>query len=85
MATIINNPGENSNGNGASAGAGVVIGAVIVILMLIVALVYSLPYIKGQVNSMTHPGNPTINVQLPGGGSASGNVPTAQPTAAPTK
>jgi hypothetical protein len=64
MATIINNPGENS-GNGTSGGAGVVIGAVLVILVLVIAIVLALPYIRRQVAAMRSPGNPTINVQLP--------------------
>jgi hypothetical protein len=65
MPTVINNPGNNSG----SGGAGVVIGAVLVIIILIIVIVLSLPYIKRQINAMTHPGaptiNPTINVQLP--------------------
>ena len=64
MTTVINNPGEN-NGNNANGGAGVVIGAVLVLLVLAIVLIYSLPYIRQQIDAMSHPGNPTINVQLP--------------------
>lgn len=67
MSTDSNNSGNN--GNGMSGGAGVVIGAALVIIILIVVIVLSLPYLKRQINAMTHPGaptiNPTINVQLP--------------------
>lgn len=63
MSTVKNNPGNSSGG------AGVVIGAVLVVIILIVVIVLSLPYLKRQINAMTHPGtptiNPTINVQLP--------------------
>ncbi len=79
MSTIINNPGDNKgdNGSNTSGGAGVVIGALIVILILVVVILFSLPYIRQQINSMTHPGNPTINVQIPA-------LPTT-PTASTTK
>ncbi len=67
MTTVINNPGDNGpvetvQGQSAmSAGSGVIIGACIVILVLGAAIFFSLPYLRSQINSMTHPGNPTIN------------------------
>ncbi len=69
MTTVINNPGDN--GNNSSGAAGVLIGAVVVVLVLVIALIYSLPYLRSKINAMTHPSNPTINVQLP-------NLPAAQ-------
>ncbi|MDD4989037.1 MAG: hypothetical protein PHV42_01240 [Candidatus Pacebacteria bacterium] len=79
MTTVINNPtpGENNNGNATSAGAGVVIGAVLVLLVLIVVIVLALPYVRSQFNTMSHPGNPTINVQLP-------NPPNLNPSVSPS-
>ncbi len=78
MSTIINNPGDNKgeNNNNASGGAGVVIGALIVILILVVVILFSLPYVRQQINSMTHPGTPNITVQLP----ATPTYPTASTT-----
>ncbi len=60
MTTVINNPGDSSNDS--SGAAGVVIGAVLVILVLVVVLIFALPYIRRQLDAMSHPGNPTINV-----------------------
>ncbi len=59
------NNSDNNRGGGMGAGSGVVIGAVIVIIILVVTIVLSLPYIRQQIDSMTNPGNPTINVTLP--------------------
>lgn len=67
MTTIINNPnpGENKDNSAASGGSGVIIGAVIVVLVLVVGIVLALPYIKERMDSMTKPGNATINIELP--------------------
>lgn len=67
MTTVINNPGgvETRDNANASGGSGVVVGAVIVVLVLVVGIVLALPYIKGRVDGMTKPTNPTINVTLP--------------------
>lgn len=67
MATVINNPGENreGNGNGSSGAAGILIGAIIVVLVLGVAIFFSLPYIKQQISNVAQPVKPTINVTLP--------------------
>lgn len=64
MTTVINSPEERS-GNATSAGAGVVIGAVIVVLVLVGVIIFSLPYIRKQIDGMSKPVNPTINVEIP--------------------
>jgi len=78
MDTVTNNQGKN-NSDGMSGGAGVLIGAVIVILALVIAIILALPYIRGRVDAMSRPVNPTINVQLP-----SPSLPAADTSATPT-
>jgi hypothetical protein len=75
MTTVINNPGGSEvRGNAnESGGSGVVIGAVIVVLVLVGGIILALPYIKGRVDGMTKPTNPTINVTLP-----APTIPSAQ-------
>ena len=63
MTTVINNPGDGSNDS--SGSSGVIVGAVLVVLVLVVVLIFALPYIRQQIDAMSHPGKPTINVQLP--------------------
>ena len=75
MTTVINNPGDN-NGDASSAGAGVVVGAVLVVLVLVVVVVLALPYIRQNLDAMSHPQNPTINVTLP-------SMPALNPSSTP--
>ncbi len=74
MATIINNPGTNSD----DSGVGVVIGVVVGLLLIVLFFAYALPSIRGTATPSTTqaPGGATVNVQLPGGSTpapASGN------------
>jgi hypothetical protein len=71
MATVINNPDGNRDNSAMSGGSGVFVGAALVILVLVVVIILSLPYIRQQIDGMTKPTNPTINVTLP-------NPPTPQ-------
>lgn len=57
MATIINNPGTNSE----SSGAGAVIGAVVVIVIVFLFFMYGLPAIRHRSGGTTN-----INVNAPG-------------------
>jgi len=61
MATIINTPGGNNNGE--STGAGMVIGAILVILIVVLVLLYAVPYFRNQMRDNNS--NPTINVEVP--------------------
>lgn len=60
MATVINNPGDNSDGSG----MGMVVGVILAIVIIGLFLVYGLPRLRGN----NTPSNVDVNVQLPTGG-----------------
>lgn len=64
MATVINNPGENSGG------AGVIVGLVVAVIIIAVVFIYGLPAIRGGTSNNAAP-SANIDVNLPG--SNSGN------------
>lgn len=64
MATVINNPSDNSGGSG------ILIGIVVAALFMVVIFVYGLPLIMKDDNTQ----NPSaaINLELPTGNNGSG-------------
>ena len=64
MATVINNPSDNSGGSG------ILIGIVVAALLMIVIFVYGLPLVMKD-NTAQNPGA-SINLELPAGNNGSG-------------
>lgn len=64
MATVINNPSDNSGGSG------ILIGIVVAALFMVVIFVYGLPLIMKDDNTQ----NPSasINLELPAGNNGNG-------------
>ena len=58
MATVINNPGGNTEGSG----AGVIIGVIVAIILIILFFVYGLPALRGGASPSN---NLDVNVDLP--------------------
>lgn len=64
MATVINNPSDNSGGSG------ILIGIVVAALFMVVIFVYGLPLIMKDDN--TQKPSAAINLELPTGNNGSG-------------
>lgn len=73
MATVVNNPGTNSDSAGAS---GMLIGVVLVIAVLLLFWIFGLPYFSGNGASNTQPTTIENNMQPPADeGDTNVNVP----------
>lgn len=59
MATVINNPSDNSGGSG------ILIGIVVAALFMVVIFVYGLPMLRNKTADTTPSAN--VNIQLPTG------------------
>lgn len=78
MATVINNPGDNSRGEG--SGVGVIVGIIIALLIIVLFFVYALPAIRNN-DAGAGNGGIDVNVDLPGGGASGGG--TSSPVTTP--
>lgn len=75
MTTVINNP---SGGESTSDSAfGIIIGSVIAVILIVLFLVYGLPYLRSNSNTVNtqQPDSTYVNVVIP---------PTPTPTPTPT-
>jgi hypothetical protein len=70
MATIINNPGETSEGSGGWA--------VAVIILLVVIAIGGFAWMRYHGGGTPAPAGATVQVNLPTGGSDNGGAPAAQ-------
>jgi hypothetical protein len=64
MATIVNNPGGGTGGNGDS-GMGMVLGVVIGILLVIFLIVYGVPFLRDGMRGNPEPASPGVEINLP--------------------
>ena len=69
MATIINNPGENS-----SSGAGVIVGLVVAVILVAVIFIYGIPYLRSNNTGASNTPSANINVTLPGANKDNGGT-----------
>jgi hypothetical protein len=65
MATIVNNPGTTTDGNG---GSGFLLGIVLLIIFAVLFFVYGLPYLTNAMSGpqVNVPGQIDVNVNQPG-------------------
>ncbi len=65
MATVINNPSDNSGGSG------ILIGVIVAALFMVVIFVYGLPLVMKDKDTVQNP-SAAINLELPTGNNGSG-------------
>jgi hypothetical protein len=66
MTTIINSPGNGTNGNDSDGVTGIIVGVIVVLLLIVLFVAYGLPMIRGSVPADNNPSDSiNIDVKLP--------------------